>query len=74
MLTVPGGILLNTLFKFVFARARPHFVDPIVTLTSYSFPSGHVAGSTLFYGFVAALLVSHTHSHALQLLPSSARF
>jgi membrane-associated phospholipid phosphatase len=64
MVVVPGGIVLNTLFKFVFARARPHFIDPIVTLTSYSFPSGHVAGSTLFYGFVAALLISHTHSLA----------
>ena len=62
MLVVPGGILINTLFKFVFARARPHFIDPIVTLTSYSFPSGHVAGSTLFYGFVAALLISRTSS------------
>lgn len=67
MLVVPGGIVLNTLFKFVFARARPHFIDPIVTLTSYSFPSGHVAGSTLFYGFVAALLISHTHSLARQI-------
>ena len=60
VLVMPGGMILNTLFKFVFARARPHFVDPIVTLTSYSFPSGHVAASTLFYGFVAALLISHT--------------
>lgn len=64
LLVVPGGMLLNTLFKFVFARSRPHFVDPIVTLTSYSFPSGHVAGSTLFYGFVAAWLINHTNSPA----------
>ncbi len=62
ILVMPGGIVLNTLFKFVFVRARPHFIDPIVTLTSYSFPSGHVAGSTLFYGFVAAWLISHAHS------------
>lgn len=62
ILVVPGGMVLNTFFKFVFARARPHFIDPIVTLTSYSFPSGHVAGSTLFYGFVAALLISRTPS------------
>lgn len=67
VLVVPGGMVLNTLFKFVFARARPHFIDPIVTLTSYSFPSGHVAGSTLFYGFVAALLISRTHSLARQI-------
>lgn len=67
ILVVPGGMLLNTLFKFVFARARPHFTDPIVTLTSYSFPSAHVAGSTLFYGFVAALLIRHTHAPALRI-------
>ncbi len=67
VLVVPGGTVVNTIFKYVFARARPHFIDPIVTLTSYSFPSGHVAGSTLFYGFVAALLISCTHSRARQL-------
>ena len=66
LLVVPGGIVLNTLLKFVFHRARPHFLDPIVTLTSYSFPSGHVAGSTLFYGFVAVLLIDHTRSLARQ--------
>jgi membrane-associated phospholipid phosphatase len=59
---VPGGMLLNTVLKNVFERARPHFVDPIVTLGSYSFPSGHVAGSTLFYGILAAFLIAHTHS------------
>jgi undecaprenyl-diphosphatase len=64
LLVVPGGMLLNTLFKYVFERPRPFFSDPIVTLTSYSFPSGHVAGSTLFYGFVAALLISRTDSLA----------
>jgi membrane-associated phospholipid phosphatase len=64
LLVVPGGIALNTVLKFAFHRVRPHFIDPIVTLASYSFPSGHVAGSTLFYGFVAALLISHTRSLA----------
>lgn len=67
ILAVPGGILVNTFFKFLFARARPHFVDPIVTLTSYSFPSGHVAASTLFYGFVAAFVVSRTYSLAVHI-------
>ncbi|HET9032660.1 MAG TPA: phosphatase PAP2 family protein [Dokdonella sp.] len=62
VLVVPGGILINTLFKYLFARARPQFVDPIVSLASFSFPSGHVSGSTLFYGFLAALLISRSHS------------
>jgi undecaprenyl-diphosphatase len=66
MLVVPGGIVLNTVLKFAFHRARPHFLDPIVTLTTYSFPSGHVAGSTLFYGFVAVLLIDHTRSRIRQ--------
>lgn len=61
-LAVPGGMLLNAALKNVFDRARPHFVDPIVTLGSYSFPSGHVAGSTLFYGVLAAFLIAQTRS------------
>ncbi|MHB8249576.1 MAG: phosphatase PAP2 family protein [Acidithiobacillus sp.] len=59
-LTVPGGMLLNVLMKQIFQRARPSFADPIITLTTYSFPSGHVAGATLFYGVLAAFLVTHT--------------
>lgn len=58
MLTVPGGMLINVLMKFAFHRARPTFDHPLLVLTSYSFPSGHVAGATLFYGFLAALLAS----------------
>jgi membrane-associated phospholipid phosphatase len=52
--------VLNTFFKFVFAQARPLFTDPLVTVISYSFPSGRVASSTLFYGFVAGMLVGYT--------------
>jgi membrane-associated phospholipid phosphatase len=59
---VPGGMLVNVMMKLAFHRARPSFDDPIVTLTSYSFPSGHVAGATLFYGFLLALLASRTSS------------
>ncbi|MEP6790121.1 MAG: phosphatase PAP2 family protein, partial [Ramlibacter sp.] len=58
VLTVPGGLLLNALLKQIFHRARPHFDDPLLTLPSYSFPSGHTAGATAFYGFFAVLLLS----------------
>ena len=53
----PGGMLVNVLTKYAFHRQRPLFVDPIVMLSSYSFPSGHTAASTLFYGTLAAYLM-----------------
>jgi undecaprenyl-diphosphatase len=55
LLTVQGGQVLNVLVKDAFHRARPHFDDPVITLASYSFPSGHAAGSTVFWGFVCVL-------------------
>ena len=59
-LVVPGGMLLNVLMKHAFGRARPSFDDPILTLATYSFPSGHVAAATLLYGLLAAFLISRT--------------
>ncbi|MEO8187280.1 MAG: VTT domain-containing protein, partial [Burkholderiaceae bacterium] len=56
ILVVPGGMLLNVLTKHAFGRARPSFSDPILTLATYSFPSGHVAAATLFYGLLTAFL------------------
>jgi membrane-associated phospholipid phosphatase len=56
-LTVPGCMLLNVALKHVFQRARPSFDEPLLTLTTYSFPSGHAAGSTVFYGVLAAYLL-----------------
>jgi len=55
-----GGMLINTLLKFTFNRDRPVWDDPLLTLSSASFPSGHTAGATLFYGFVAAYMVWNT--------------
>ena len=58
VLSVPGGILVNVLMKLAFHRARPVSDQPLLVLTSYSFPSGHVAGATLFYGLLAAMYAS----------------
>ena len=58
LVTVPSGMLLNVLMKYAFHRARPSFDNPLLALSTYSFPSGHVAGTTLFYGVMAAMLVS----------------
>jgi membrane-associated phospholipid phosphatase len=54
---VPGGMLLNVVLKHIFRRARPTLEDPLLTLSTYSFPSGHTAAATVFYGLLACYLV-----------------
>lgn len=66
VLAVPGGMLVNVLMKLAFQRARPSFPDPILTLTSYSFPSGHVAAATCFYGVVLAFIFAQVESWRLR--------
>lgn len=56
-----GGLLINVLLKLAFHRARPHFSDPILMLSSYSFPSGHVAATTIFYGLGVLWVFNRTH-------------
>ena len=67
-LTLGGGMLLNVALKHAYERARPHFDDPFVTLGTYSFPSGHTAGATLFYGVLAAFLVSRFFDRGVRAL------
>jgi len=57
---VAGGLTLNVLMKLAFHRARPVLDEPLLTLASYSFPSGHVAGSTLMYGLIVAWTFTRT--------------
>jgi undecaprenyl-diphosphatase len=57
LLSVPGGMLLNVLLKHLYQRARPVFDEPLVSLPTYSFPSGHTVAATLFYGLLAAYTV-----------------
>jgi len=61
ILAVGGGLLLNLAIKAAYARERPHFEDPFLTLDSFSFPSGHTAGATVFYGVLAAFMVSRSY-------------
>ncbi|RFB73267.1 MULTISPECIES: phosphatase PAP2 family protein [unclassified Herbaspirillum] len=61
--TVPGGMLFNYWLKFQFQRVRPHFEQPILVLDSFSFPSGHTIGATLFYCVLAAWLASLPGNH-----------
>ena len=61
-LAVGGGMLLNLLLKAAYERLRPRFDDPLVVLDTYSFPSGHTAAAVLFYGVLAAFLVSRFYN------------
>ena len=65
-LAVPVGLLINVGLKHLFRRARPVPDDAVMTLATYSFPSGHTAGATLFYGFVAAYAMSRTPKHRVR--------
>ncbi|WP_426196850.1 phosphatase PAP2 family protein [Massilia sp. DWR3-1-1] len=64
MIILPGGTLLNVLIKYSFQRARPTFDAPLLTLTTYSFPSGHTAFAAMFYGLLACVLVAHLRGAA----------
>lgn len=57
VVVVPGGMILNVLLKFAFQRARPSFDEPLLTLTSYSFPSGHTLNAVMLYGLLGSWLV-----------------
>ncbi len=57
LVSVPSGALLNVALKYHFQRVRPAFEEPLVSLVTYSFPSGHTSAATLFYGLLASYLV-----------------
>lgn len=59
---VPFGELLNLGLKQIFQRPRPVVPEPLVHLSTYSFPSGHAVASTLFYAAVCALVLQRTQS------------
>ena len=61
---VPGGMLLNVTVKDLVERHRPVFANPLVTLTSYGFPSGHAAASTLLYGALTVYWLRHGNGAA----------
>ena len=56
LIAVLGGLALNNLLKFVFARPRPEVVSPVPRVFTTSFPSGHATLSAITYLTIAALL------------------
>jgi membrane-associated phospholipid phosphatase len=57
--TISGGLMVR-LLKIFFERSRPVHDHGLVVETSWSFPSGHAAGSMLMYGLLAYMLVRYT--------------
>lgn len=58
VLTVGGGAILTSALKHLFHRPRPVFEHPLIDASGFSFPSGHMMGATLLYGFLAVLAVT----------------
>lgn len=56
LVSLPGGLLLNTLLKQGFDRPRPALVAHLVDVQTLSFPSGHAMLSTVGYLTLGALL------------------
>jgi membrane-associated phospholipid phosphatase len=67
LISVPSGMLLNVFLKYVFQRSRPVFQEPLVTLMTYSFPSGHASAATLFYGLLASYVVITSRNWSVRL-------
>ncbi|MES3000474.1 MAG: diacylglycerol kinase family protein [Pseudomonadota bacterium] len=59
VMAVPGGLVLNAFVKHEFERSRPVMESPLPALHTFSFPSGHTAGATLWWGFVLIVLFAH---------------
>ncbi|MBN3751380.1 phosphatase PAP2 family protein [Paraburkholderia sp. Tr-20389] len=52
-----GNGLLNMTLKHMIRRARPEYDTALASVHSWSFPSGHTAGSLATYGAIAYVLV-----------------
>ncbi|MHC5252539.1 phosphatase PAP2 family protein [Listeria kieliensis] len=50
-----GELVLPQIVKHIELRPRP--LDKVISISGYSFPSGHAAGSTTFYGLTALILI-----------------
>ena len=57
VLAYAGAQFLSYSLKLAFRRDRPFFTDPLATLSTYSFPSGHATVSIAVYGALALVLV-----------------
>lgn len=68
-ITLAGAAGFAYVLKEVVGRARPTGLIPLLTETSFSFPSGHATASAALYGFIAFILCKlYPHSKRLVLV------
>jgi len=68
-LTLLMGVVINISIKNLIQRPRPS-IDPLVTLHSYSFPSGHAMNAMIFYSLIAYYAYHFLHHRKLSLMIS----
>jgi undecaprenyl-diphosphatase len=56
LVSTGGSIVLTTVLKSVFRRARPELFDSGYQASFYSFPSGHATVAVGFYGMLTLIL------------------
>ena len=56
IVSTAGSVLLTTVLKAVFRRARPELFDSGYTASFFSFPSGHATVAVGFYGALTLIL------------------
>jgi undecaprenyl-diphosphatase len=66
LIAVSGGMLLSTLLKMGFDRARPDLVPHDTVVYTASFPSGHSMMAAVTYLTLAAILSRVHNSHLLK--------
>lgn len=66
--SVVGGFGLTSALKIAFSRARPDLWPALVRETTYSFPSGHAAMSTVFFGGLTAVVFHLSPRRSVRLL------
>ena len=65
LIAVLGGLALNNLLKFAFARPRPDLLTPAARVFTTSFPSGHATVSAITYLTIGTLLARTYPSFAI---------
>jgi undecaprenyl-diphosphatase len=69
-----GGALLSEWLKTSFTRARPSVVEPLVKVSSWSFPSGHALSSAVVYLTLGSLVAATVKQPAVKLYVLSVAF